>query len=360
MIKRTQIIDAFFILILAALTISFYKIMAIFILDIFLALIFFNIFRPLFISLQTGFTRKGKKPKERKVLSSLVTIMIVFLIIAVPLSIITTLAAREISSGYQSIAEQIPLLNKPLETYGLYNQIKNLPLIGEQIREYGSLSLENIAAGSFKTISGFIFETAQKSFVSIAGTALHFIVILFLMFFLFIDGGKLYRRVRSLLPMDPDNTDQMARETIRITSATLISTMIIGLIEGAYGAVIFLIFGIPSPIFWGVIILILSMIPLIGANMIIVPAGILYLIGGHYLGGFVIILLGIGGVAVTQNIIKPKLLGDRSGLHPALVLLSTIGGIAWLGIIGFLIGPLVASLFVISWEQFGKRYINNS
>jgi predicted PurR-regulated permease PerM len=66
--------------------------------------------------------------------------------------------------------------------------------------------------------------------------------------------------------------------------------------------------------------------------------------------------LGFGGVALTQNVVKPKLLGDRAGLHPGLVLLSTIGGIAWLGLIGFLVGPLLAALFIIVWEQFAKRY----
>ena len=69
------------------------------------------------------------------------------------------------------------------------------------------------------------------------------------------------------------------------------------------------------------------------------------------------ILLGLGGVAITQNVVKPKLLGDRTGLNPALALLATIGGIAWLGLIGFLVGPLLASLFIVVWQQFGKRRI---
>jgi predicted PurR-regulated permease PerM len=98
------------------------------------------------------------------------------------------------------------------------------------------------------------------------------------------------------------------------------------------------------------------MIPLIGSNLIIIPAGLVVLFSGELGAGLVIIVAGVVGVAITQNMVKPKLVGDRSGLHPALALLSTIGGIAWLGLIGFLVGPVLASLFIVVWRQFARRY----
>jgi predicted PurR-regulated permease PerM len=101
---------------------------------------------------------------------------------------------------------------------------------------------------------------------------------------------------------------------------------------------------------------VISMVPLVGTNLILVPAGTVLILQGRVVAGLVIILVGLAGVAVTQNIIKPKLLGDRSGLHPALALLAILGGIAWLGIVGFVIGPLLVSLFIVIWEQFGRRY----
>ena len=98
------------------------------------------------------------------------------------------------------------------------------------------------------------------------------------------------------------------------------------------------------------------MIPLIGTNLVLVPAGAILILTGRIFAGSAVIVLGLAGVAVTQNLIKPKLLGDRSALNPALALLATIGGILWLGLIGFLVGPLLASLFIVVWQQFGKRY----
>jgi predicted PurR-regulated permease PerM len=141
-----------------------------------------------------------------------------------------------------------------------------------------------------------------------------------------------------------------------MTSATMVSTLIIGIIEGLFGGILFLIFGLPSPVLWGVVMLIVSMIPLVGTNVIIVPAGIVMIASGRYFAGIVIIILGLVGITLSQNLLKPKLLGNRSGLHPALVLISTLGAIIWIGVIGFLVGPLMASLFIVVWNQFGFKY----
>jgi predicted PurR-regulated permease PerM len=102
--------------------------------------------------------------------------------------------------------------------------------------------------------------------------------------------------------------------------------------------------------------MVLSMIPLIGTNIVLIPTGLITLFSGRPAAGLIIMITGAVGVAITQNVVKPKLLGDRTGLHPALALLATIGGIAWLGLIGFLVGPVLAALFIVVWRQFARRY----
>jgi predicted PurR-regulated permease PerM len=126
--------------------------------------------------------------------------------------------------------------------------------------------------------------------------------------------------------------------------------------EGALATALFAVFRLPSPFLWGIIVMVLSMIPLIGTNLVLFPAGILTIVSGRPFAGLAILVAGTVGVFFTQNVVKPKLLGDRSGLNPALALLATVGGIAWLGIIGFLIGPVLASLFIVVWRQFALRY----
>jgi predicted PurR-regulated permease PerM len=98
------------------------------------------------------------------------------------------------------------------------------------------------------------------------------------------------------------------------------------------------------------------MIPLLGANTILLPAAIYKFIIGDTITGVVILIIGCGVILVNQNLIKPKLDGKKSGIHPAIVFISSMGGLTWLGIVGFLVGPLVAAVFIALWNQFGSNY----
>ena len=118
---------------------------------------------------------------------------------------------------------------------------------------------------------------------------------------------------------------------------------------------LFALFGIPSAALWGLIMVVLSALPMVGINVAIVPAGVVLIIMGDIGRGVGLIVAGVAGVVLSQNVLRPKLVGDRSGLHPALVLLATLGGLAWLGLIGFVIGPILATLAMIAWQQFANR-----
>ena len=235
-----------------------------------------------------------------------------------------------------------------------------VPIISNLLGDLDPQTISTRFGEELQRLSKLFIQVTSRSMRSIGFAIVHFFFILVLMFFLFIGGQKLLEKVKLLIPLPEDETNQFI-ERISLTSrAVLVSTVVIGFIEGIYAGVLFTIFGLPSPVLWGMITVIVSMIPLIGSNVIIVPAGIFMIIGGRYVSGIILILLGIGGIAVTQNILKPKLLGGKTGLHPVIVLLSVIGGIAWLGLIGFIVGPLIAALFILIWDQFGKRFMEGS
>ena len=99
-----------------------------------------------------------------------------------------------------------------------------------------------------------------------------------------------------------------------------------------------------------------SVLPLLGINAVVVPAGVVVIIMGDVGRGIGLIAVGVTGAMVSQNLLRPKLVGDRSGLHPALVLVATLGGLAWLGLVGFVIGPMLATLATIAWKQFASSH----
>ncbi len=345
------IIDAFFVLILVGLSIAFYRVLAPFIIDIFLAFILANIF-------WKGFSFFKKLFRNRKGLASIVTVLLILIVLGGILAFVIIILKNEISGGVRSLKLYWPELKDRLQGIQILGFLQRIPFIQKLVPSEDPIELNKMIETVLSRSSTLLMQLASKSFTSISNFVLHLVFTFFILFFVFIDGQKLLIRVKSLIPLSDRDTDELTKEMATMTRATVISTLIIGFIEGTYGGIIFAVFRLPSPMLWGIIILFMSLIPIIGANVVLVPAGVITIISGRYVDGIAIIALGIAGIATTQNIIKPKLLGGRSGLHPMIVLLSTLGGIAWLGIIGFLLGPMIASLFIVIWKQFGKRFQN--
>ena len=346
---RIRVIEVFFLLIVIALTYGFYLVMRPFILNIFLAAVFTSVLSP-------AHERLSHSLKGQRAVAALLMVLLVFVVVAVLVSIIGVLVYSEAVAGYGAVVRQVPRLTQQLSDIQLLEWARELPILGDYANELEPLELSQMLRNAVRTVSDFVLNATQRSFVSASAALGNFILMLLLMFFFFMGGREIIASIYNVVPMPNRELREIAEQTRQTTAATIISTLLIGVLEGLYGAILFLVFGLPSPFLWGIIIMVLSMIPLIGTNLVLVPAGIVLIAGGRILAGIAMIVLGFGGVAITQNVIKPKLLGNRTGLNPALALLSTLGGIAWLGLIGFLVGPLVATLFIVVWQQFAIRY----
>ena len=341
-------LDGIFLLVLVAFTAAFLRLLAPFLWSVFLAVVLANIFGGLFRQLRRGTGRTR--------LAAVLTTGAIILVVLVPVVIITSLVTAEVMGATEQIRTNWDRAGIAEFLQSLPDRMESTPLVGPAFQYLPDLDVETTLREVLKNSSEYVLRVSQRSLGNIAVAVLNFLVMLLLIFFLFVDGERIVLRLRELLPMSNHDIDQIAREMFNTTSATLISTLIIGLMEGALATALFLIFGLPSPFLWGVITIVLSMVPLVGTNIVLIPAGIIAILAGRPVAGISIILVGVCGVAVTQNVIRPKLVGDRTGLHPAVALLATIGGIAWLGLIGFLVGPVLASLFFVTWRQFGKRY----
>lgn len=342
-------LELFFLLVLVALTMAFYRILQPFILDAVVATVLATVFHG-------TYRRIRHRLGDRRLLAGFLSVGIVLVTVALPVAVIGTIVYGETVSAVETLIRRWPEIARFLSESTPEELGRRLPFLAPYLE---GISSEQIAASvrqSATMVSDAVLRFSGRSLTLVATTLGHTAVVFLLLFFLFVDGDRLVRRVYEFLPMRKSEIDQIAKESLGTTSATLKSTIIIGLMEGALGVALFAAFGIPSPFLWGVVITVLSMIPLIGTNLIIVPAGIVLMLQGRLWGGVTMALLGLVGVAVTQNVIKPKLLGESTGLHPALVLLATIGGIAWMGIIGFLLGPVLVSLFIVIWRQFATRY----
>jgi predicted PurR-regulated permease PerM len=173
---------------------------------------------------------------------------------------------------------------------------------------------------------------------------------------MFADGDALIKRLQYLIPLKDEDESALIAGIVKVTDGIVFNSFLLGIIEGAYGGLLFAIMGVPSPVFWGMIMAGLSIIPLVGTNTVMVPAAIIYLLIGDYTTGIVLLTAGTGVILVNQNIIRPRLDANRSGMHTVLALIASLGGLLWMGIIGFLSGPIITGIFIAVWDQFGKRY----
>ncbi len=342
------LLEAVFLLVLVVFSAAFLRMMQPFFLAVFIALVFANVFRRAFVRVK----RSTGKPR----LAATVTILLVILTVVIPVSIVMVLVSSEIASGFGTFQQSRPGFLSAVDTVNAFEKLSALPGIGGLFEQFSNVDATAIVRDALSTASDYIVRLSQRSVANVAAAVFNFIIMLLILFYLLVDGEKVVELLYRTIPISNAEIDEIVEETFNTTSATLISTVIIGLMEGGLAVILFLVFGLPSPFLWGVITMVLSMIPLIGTNLVLIPTGIAVLLGGRIPAGLIIVVTGAIGVFITQNIVKPKLLGDRSALNPALALLATIGGIAWLGLIGFLVGPVLASIFIVVWRQFALRY----
>ena len=336
-VQRKQIQDAFFIVMLVALSAAFFRLLVPLLLAIAVAVILALVLRhPV-----RWLTRHGMSRTRATVL----IIIGLVLIGSGPVALLASLIVAEVEEGVQTVRTEWPRLLTWVQS--------KLPAVRALMEQY---QIEERISALIGDAAAQALNASRAALQSAAGIALRVVVVIYLVIYLLIDGEELLKYMYRMLPLDRAHARGLLDRAAQTLDATVLGTLFIGVIEGTFGAVLFAVFGFPSPTLWGVVMVIMSVLPLLGINVIIVPAGIIAIILGDVGRGIGLIAVGVAGTVVSQNLIRPKLVGDRAGLHPALVLVSTLGGLVWLGLIGFIVGPVIATLAVILWEQFAVRH----
>lgn len=186
---------------------------------------------------------------------------------------------------------------------------------------------------------------------------------LYTLFFFFKDGPEIIHRLTRLSPL-ADGYDSKLFERFHATvHAAIKSTLLIGGIQGVLGAILFYATGVPGALLWGVLMAFLGAIPAAGSFIIWVPVGLIMLLVGNIWQGITILAVGACLISLVDNMLRPYLVGKDVALHPVVVLFSTIGGISLFGISGFVIGPVIASLYfalLSVYDEFYKKELKNN
>jgi predicted PurR-regulated permease PerM len=334
----------FFFFILAGISLLAYFVIEPFLVSFLIAAILAHLFRPMY-----GFFLRGLKGKG---LSSFAACFVVALIIVAPMLLVLSLVAKEIQGIVNDFTLQPDSIKKLIGIFG--ENLKNFPLL-ERFDLSANINQESITTG-VKSFSQSTLTILQSTYSGVA----HFVFVTFIMFFslfyLFIDGDKLVKKIMQLSPLRDKYEKILIDKFNSITRATIKGTIIIAVIQGLLGGVLFSFTGVPSPVLLGILMTVASVIPSFGSGLVWFPVGILMMAFGYSTEGLVILLFGGLVISMVDNLIRPKLVGNDTQMHPLMILFSTIGGIALFGISGFIVGPIIMSLFVAFWDIYALEF----
>jgi predicted PurR-regulated permease PerM len=297
------------------------------------------------------YTALLRRWKQRRNLAALATLLIVVLMVVLPLMLLTVTLVREIAAMVQRVQSG--------ETdFPLYfaQVVAVLPSWAHDLLEHFGLT-------DFKDLQARITDAVTRGSQAIVGYAysmgqnaldlvVSFFVMLYLAFFLLRDGTGLSRRIRAAVPLAPEHRQHLAAKFITVIRATVKGNVVVAMTQGALGGLAFWFFGIKGALLWAVLMAFLSLLPAIGAGLVWGPVAIYFLVTGAIWQGVTLIAYGVLVIGLVDNVLRPLLVGKDTKMPDYLVLISTLGGMAVFGINGFVIGPVIAAMFMSVWDLF--------
>ena len=316
-----------------------------FLMPIFMAGIFAAILRPAHRWL-TG------KIGDRENLASILVIAGIVLLVLIPLSILIGVVVAQAISVSQSVTPWVQsFIHEPT---AITAYMEKLPYY-KQILPYRALIIEKagLVVGNLST---FLINSLSEVTMQTVNAVFSSVIMLYVMFYFLTMGEVLLMKILYFLPLHDRDERRLLKRFTSVTKATLKGTLIIGALQGGICGVAFALAGIQGPVFWGTVMAVLSIIPAFGTAIVWVPALIILALKGELLGVGILAVL-CGAVAGNlDNVLRPRLVGKDTEMHDLFVLFGTLGGISLFGILGIIIGPIVAALFITIWEIYGQAF----
>jgi predicted PurR-regulated permease PerM len=333
--------DKSFLLLLLLVSVAFFWVLWPFFGAVFWAAVLAIIFAPVYQRLLRTLSR-------RRVPAALFTLLVILVLVILPVGVITALLIQEAASVYQRMQ------SGELSVALYFRQIYDV------LPAWVTGLLDRFGMNNFSLVQQRITESLTKGGQFFAAQALNigqntfdflvsFFVMLYLLFFLLLDGAALSARIRDAVPMDAEIKRRLMARFTTVTRATVKGNIVVAALQGALGGLIFWLLDVHAPVLWGTLMAFLSLLPAVGAALVWLPVAIYFLVTGNTGQGLVLIAFGVLVIGLVDNLLRPLLVGKDTKMPDYVVLVSTVGGMALFGPNGFVIGPLVAAMFMAAW-----------
>lgn len=285
----------------------------------------------------------------RPTLAAVITVLVILLIVILPLTLIGGLLIQEAVSVFAKFQSGEFNLGRLLQ-----ETLSALPAwVFDLIDRFGltdfSAMQEKFTSGlvqSSQFVASKAINVGQNTFDLIVNLG----IVLYLVFFFVRDGDFLVRRIRAALPLHAHQQRELFNIFTTVIRATVKGNLVLAMVQGALGAIAFWFLHIHAAVLWGVVMAFLSLLPAVGSALVWGPVAIYLIVTGSTWQGLGLIAFGVIVIGSVDNLLRPLLVGKDTKLPDYLVLISTLGGMAIFGLNGFVIGPVIAAMFISVWE----------
>jgi predicted PurR-regulated permease PerM len=343
--RSTTLQYAFFLILLLLVTLAFVGLMWAFLLPLFWAATLAIVFHPTYQWLRSFLGNRAS-------LAALLTLCIILVVVILPLFLISVAVVNEAAAFYKRLETGDINVQEPIQTLE-----RLLPVVTQYLDWFG-IDLQNLKqrlAEATVTISRIVGTQALNIGQNALRLSVLFFLMLYLLFFFLRDGTRLVEAIVRALPLGDTRERQLFANFAAVSRATIKGTLVVALVQGILGGLLFAVLGINAAVLWGALMAVLSLLPAVGSGLVWVPAAGILFATGHIVKALVLLGAGILVIGLVDNLLRPILIGRDTRLPDYLVLLASLGGLTVFGVSGLVIGPIIAALFLTVWEMFAQE-----
>ena len=279
-------------------------------------------------------------------LAALLSCVLVAVTILAPVTLVTLAIAREAVHAADNLEAGINRLLAPDSRFHHY--VDRWVDIGDFKAGEWKAALVQSVQDKGGTIAGQTFAILGR----VLGAVIKIFFVVFTMYYFFRDGERIRAALLEVLPLEHEQSEQIFDHTREVIAASVNGVIVIAAVQGTLGGIAFAVLGVPSPLMWAAVMFITSMIPLGGSAIVWAPVALFLLFTGHWIQALLMVLWGGLVIGMLDNVLRPKLVGNRTRLHELLVFFSVIGGLAVFGPLGLVVGPVVVAIALALLDVF--------
>lgn len=346
---RRRQASTWFLIALAAVALYLcYVIAKPFLSPIFAAIVLAIVFYPLHARMEVSLRRPS--------LTATLSTILVMLIVAIPAVLVGLAVTRELGQLYGWLSQK-SAAQGGLNPYLLHLLEGPLAAISRYI-DVSRLDLRSSLLGWVEQASRYLVAVGAKAVSNIFSLILGIVVAFFTLFFLFRDGPRIRQRTVAVLPLTGEQAGRLVTGISETIVASVYGGIAVALAQGGLTGVAFWVLGLSSPVVWGLVAAMASLVPVVGTGIIWAPAAIVLLVGGHWVKALILVGWGAAVVAQVDAVLRPYVVSGRAKMHNLLIFFALLGGVRAFGIMGIFIGPVVVSVTIAVLDML--REINAS